>query len=65
MPVVKGYCNEDFAEVKDLFTSNFISGEDEYAQICVYIGNELVIDLWGSRDDSNAIGYGPDSLQVK
>ena len=64
MPVVDGFCHEDFLEVKKLFASNFESGEEESAQLCVYIGSELVVDLWGSLDDSNAAGYGPDSLQV-
>ena len=64
MPVVEGFCHEDFLEVKKLFTSNFESGEDENAQLCVYIGDEMVIDLWGCREDSNATGYGQDSLQV-
>ena len=40
------------------------SGEEENAQLCVYVGNKLVVDIWGCRDESNPIGYGPDSLQV-
>ena len=65
MPLVKGFCHEDFKAAKDLFESNFLSGEDENAQICVYIGNQLVIDLWGVKCENNANNYGPDSLQVK
>ena len=65
MPLVNGFCDESFQDVKDLFTSNFVEGEDENAQLCVYVGNELVIDLWGCREKSNPDGYGPDSLQVE
>ena len=65
MPLVNGFCDESFQEVKDLFTSNFVEGEDENAQLCVYVGNERVIDLWGCREKSNPDGYGPDSLQVE
>ena len=64
MPAVHGFCNENFAAVRELFTANFLSGEEENAQLCVYVGNELVIDLWGCRDEGNPSGYGPDSLQV-
>ena len=64
MPSVNGYCDINFLDVKDLFESNFESGEEENAQLCVYVGNKLVVDIWGCRDESNPIGYGPDSLQV-
>lgn len=65
MSTVNGFCDENFQAVKDLFASNFESGEEENAQLCVYVGGKLVIDMWGSRDHSNVMGYGPDSLQVK
>ena len=64
MPMIKGFCHEDFEPVKELFTSNFVNGDEKNAQLCVYVGDELVIDLWGTKDESNAAGYGPDSLQV-
>ena len=64
MPKIEGFCHEDFQEVKQLFKSKFLSGEEENAQLCVYVRGELVIDIWGSRDESNSSGYGHDSLQV-
>ena len=64
MPKIEGFCHEDFQEVKELFKSKFLSGEEENAQLCVYVKGELVIDIWGSRDESNSSGYGHDSLQV-
>ena len=64
MPKIEGFCHEDFEPVKELFTSNFVNGDEKNAQLCVYVGDELVIDLWGTKDESNAAGYGPDSLQV-
>ena len=42
------------------------TGADVNAQLCVYVGGDLVVDLWGSADayyepDPN---YGADSLQT-
>jgi len=39
---------------------------EENAQLCIYVGNERVIDLWGVRDPTNkeAQSYGPDKLQT-
>ena len=46
-PLVKGYCRKDFDAVKEVFFSNLKSGAEENVQLCVYVGPELVIDLWG------------------
>ena len=64
MPLIEGYCHKDFTPVRELFKSNFDNDDEENAQLCVYVGDELVIDLWGSKDESNPDRYGPDSLQV-
>ena len=64
MPLIQGYCDDNYLPVKELFLSNFLTGDDENAQLCVYVGNEKVIDLVGCQDESNSSGYGHDSLQV-
>ena len=63
-PLVKGYCRKDFNAVKEVFVSNLKSGAEENVQLCVYVGPELVIDLWGCRNPENPDQYGPNSLQV-
>ena len=63
-PLVKGYCRRDFDAVKEVFFSNLKSGAEENVQLCVYVGPELVIDLWGCRNPENPDQYGPNSLQV-
>ena len=65
MPLIEGHCDEDFLAVKELFTESFLSGDDENAQLCVYIGNKKVIDLYGCKDPLNSSGYNHDSLQVR
>ena len=42
------------------------SGADVNAQLCVYVKDELVVDLWGSAAPSYSPdpNYGPDSLQT-
>ena len=62
--LVKGYCRKDLDAVKEIFVSNLKSGAEENVQLCVYVGPELVIDLWGCRDPKNPDKYGPNSLQV-
>ena len=62
--MVEGYCDEDFLAVKELFLSNFLTGEDENAQLCVYIGSEKIIDLYGCQNPSNIARYDNQSLQV-
>ena len=64
MPLIQGHCDKSYLPVKELFSSNFLSGDDENAQLCVYVGNEKVIDLVGCRDEQNKSAYGPQSLQV-
>jgi len=35
-----------------MFQENFDSGREESAQLCVYVGEEKVVDLWGSPNPS-------------
>ena len=60
--IISGTCAKGFESVKEIFHQNFIVGNEENAQLCIYVGNECVVDLYGSvRGDEK---YGPDMLHV-
>ena len=60
---INGFCTKGFEPVKKIFCENFETGEEENAQLCIYVGQECVIDLYGSKNgDQN---YGPDMLHVR
>ena len=56
---INGTVSPGFESVKEMFISNFNSGREESAQLCVYVGDEKVIDLWASTTNSN---YTADTL---
>ena len=59
---IQGSCSDGYEKVKELFEENFKAGEEENAQLCVYVDGQVVIDLYGTAvGDSN---YGPDTLAV-
>ena len=61
--LLQGYCKKEYAPIKELFESFFKSGREKNAQLCVYVKNEVVVDLYGTAiGDSN---YGPNSLHVR
>ena len=57
---VEGYTAPGYEEVRKLFEQNFKDGLEASSQLCVYVGDEMVIDLWGSVDKKKK--FGPDSL---
>jgi len=57
---IHGTVAPGYESVKDMFTDNFRAGREENAQLCVYVGDELVVDLWASQDSSSQ--YDADSL---
>jgi CubicO group peptidase (beta-lactamase class C family) len=67
---IEGSAALGFEPIKDLFESNFAEEIDRFSQLCIYVGEEKVVDLWGSIKEENlnkvdkARGgvYGPDSL---
>ena len=59
---IKGHCSKGYHPLKELFVSNFHTGKENNAQLCIYVNDECVVDLYGT-----AIGettYSQDSLQV-
>ena len=60
---VNGKCSPGYEPVRDAFIQNFKNGLENNSQLCVYVNNTCVIDLYGTATgDTN---YGPDNVQVK
>ena len=60
---INGYCSKVYQPLKELFVSNFHAGKENNAQLCIYVNDECVVDLYGT-----AIGdttYTQDSIQVR
>ena len=53
---VQGSVSPGYESVKELFESNFKRGAEESAQLCVYVGEEKVVDLWCSVTDPSYTG---------
>ena len=56
----EGFVAPGFESVKAMFENNFQRGADESGQLCVYVGEEMVVDLWCSTSTDN--NYTGDSL---
>ena len=60
---VHGTCLPGYEPVRDRFIQNFCDGLECNSQLCVYVNNICVLDLFGTAiGDTN---YGPDNIQVK
>ena len=57
---IGGTVDPGFESVKKLFIKNFELGSDENSQLCVYVGERKVIDLWGTVNKTD--GYNADTL---
>jgi len=56
---VEGTVAPGYESVKEIFEENFRAGLEDNAQLCVYVGEELVVDLWGYSSDQ---AYNGDTL---
>ena len=45
---IEGYCHADYEPVRKHFEQMFKKGMEDNAQLCVYVGGECVVDLYGS-----------------
>ena len=53
----EGFVAPGFESVKAMFENNFSRGAEESGQLCVYVGEEMVVDLWCSTNtDTNYTG---------
>ena len=55
---IEGTVAPGYESVKRMFEDNFVSGSDEKSQLCVYVGDRIVVDIWGhslaQEDNYNA-----------
>jgi len=56
---IGGFVAPGYESVKVMFEENFRRGSDESSQLCVYVGEEMVVDLWSS---SSLPSYSGDTL---
>lgn len=59
---IGGNCIKEFEPVRRRFYENFVQGKESNAQVCIYLGKQCVVDLWGSSKSDKS--YGPDSFHV-
>ncbi len=50
-PPIGGHCDPHFAAVADAFRRNFAENQELGAAVAVYVGDRLVVDLWGGYCD--------------
>jgi len=53
---IEGTVAPGYESVRDKFEENFRTGRETSAQLCVYVGEEKVVDLWGSIKDKEFTG---------
>ena len=63
---IHGTVAPGFESVREMFESNFARRAERQAQLCAFVGNENVVDLWGSaeEEEEEEEGYTADSLAV-
>ncbi len=63
MTLVHGACTEQFAPLRDQFEESFRVGADVGASLAVYLGDELVVDLWGGHcDEARTVAWQRDTI---
>ena len=59
---INGTFVKEFQPVKEMFYKNLATGDEDNAQLCIYVGEDCVVDLYGSANDNQ--DYGPDMFHV-
>jgi len=59
--IVQGAVSPGYEAVGEMFKKNVETGRERDAQLCIYVGGEVVVDLWGSAEGDTS--YTADSLQ--
>ena len=49
---IDGTCKQGFERVAETFTKNFAEKGELGASLCLTVGGETVVDLWGGIADS-------------
>ena len=63
---VLGRCAPEFSLVGDAFIQNFAQRDEVGASVCVSVGGETVVDLWGGRisADEDAKAWADDTISL-
>jgi CubicO group peptidase (beta-lactamase class C family) len=51
---IEGHCDRRFSRVAGVFGRHFERGEETGAALCVYQGDDIVVDLWAGHADPRA-----------
>ena len=61
--MVEGLCKKGYERVAEAFARNFESAGEVGASVCLTVGGETVVDLWGgSTDETGATPWAEDTL---
>ena len=58
---IHGTVAPGYESVRKMFEDNFISGSDDKSQLCVFVGERLVVDIWG-QSGAQEESYNADTL---
>lgn len=47
---IKGEVKEGYEPVKELFETFYETGQERHSQLCIYVGSECVVDIYGTKD---------------
>jgi CubicO group peptidase (beta-lactamase class C family) len=61
---IQGHVAPGFERVKSAFEFQYEKGYDEHSQLCVYVGDKRVVDLYGVTPDTTKGSYDADTLQI-
>jgi CubicO group peptidase (beta-lactamase class C family) len=63
MTDIHGYCDEQFAMVRDVFEANFENNGDVGASVALSLEGEMLVDLWGGhRDAARTLPWQEDTI---
>jgi len=61
---VDGTCKKGFERVADAFAKNFAEHGEVGASVCLTVGGETVVDLWGGTVDKNGTPWTRDTVGI-
>ena len=60
-----GFCHEDFKEVEEVFSKNFIKYMETGSALCVIVDGEVVVDFWaGHKNKDKTNEWNEDTLSI-
>ncbi len=63
--LIAGYCHPTFSGVLDEFESNFASRDEVGGSVCVTVGGDVVVDLWGGiSDPADGRAWDEDTISI-